>query len=620
MSDTVYAIASGKGGVGKTTTAINLGAMLADRGHSVVVVDTDLGMANLADFLDFEIETPTLHEVLADETDFEEAVYRAPGDIDVLPSATDIEAFVKSDPANLQGVVESLRDEYDYVLLDTGAGVSYDTLVPLALADAVLLVATPDVASVRDTAKTGELAERVETAVRGAVLTQRSSDILNADDVEETLGAEVLAVVPQDEAVPMGIDAGRPLAAFAPNAPAGQAYRDLAAILTGVADPDPELEANADVELDPDAEVEPDADPDETEAEPFEMAATDAAADAASVDTTSSDADLTASDSPDTDRTEPDSPDTDRTASDSPDASGPEDPLSADAAQNVRDALGDESGGDADALFGSESESGSGSESEGGSGSESGGESPVATDSRDADGSPDDATGDSSDTGEARSVDDLISEHISDERLGAGGDDPLAASDDASEGGDDPDESAASEGAGDEESVPFGSDGPLAGGNEDSAESAESDPLATDDSLADDPLEDDGPLAAGADAESVVAADSESDRGDGSDDATGKSPGGASADGKSAGRRATEEKSASEESVGDEEGIPFETRGRDGENPQNPLADEARGNSASAESPRDADDADGSDDDADGLDDESDRSGGVLGRIGSLFK
>ncbi|MFC7081804.1 AAA family ATPase [Halorussus caseinilyticus] len=210
MSDTVYAIASGKGGVGKTTTAINLGAMLADRGHSVVVVDTDLGMANLADFLDFEIETPTLHEVLAGEAEFDDAIYRAPGDIDVLPSATDIEAFVKSDPANLQTVVEDLREEYDYVLLDTGAGVSYDTLVPLALADGVLLVATPDVASVRDTAKTGELAERVESEVTGAVLTQRSSDILNADDVEATLGTDVLAVIPQDEAVPMGIDAGRP--------------------------------------------------------------------------------------------------------------------------------------------------------------------------------------------------------------------------------------------------------------------------------------------------------------------------------------------------------------------------------------------------------------------------
>jgi len=248
MSDTVYAIASGKGGVGKTTTAINLGAMLADRGHSVVVVDTDLGMANLAGFLDFDVEEPTLHEVLAEEADADEAIYDAPGGIDVLPSATDIEAFAKSNPANLSRVVAPLREAYDYVLLDTGAGVSYDTLVPLALADATLLVATPDVASVRDTAKTGELSARVGTAVVGAVLTQRSSNILSANDVESTLGTEVLAVVPSDEAVPMGVDAGRPLASFAPNAAAGQAYRELAAVLTGDAEPDPELELDGDGE------------------------------------------------------------------------------------------------------------------------------------------------------------------------------------------------------------------------------------------------------------------------------------------------------------------------------------------------------------------------------------
>ena len=241
MPHTVYAIASGKGGVGKTTTAVNLAAMLADTGHDVVVVDTDLGMANLAGFLDFEITGATLHEVLADEADVEDAVYDAPGDISVVPSGTDIEAFARSDPANLTTVVETLRESYEHVLLDTGAGLSYDSVLPLALADAVLLVTTPDIASVRDTAKTGELTERVDGTVRGAVLTQRSSDILNANDVEGTLHADVLAVVPEDETVPMGVDAGRPLAAFAPTSPAALAYRNLAKVLLGEMEP-PDLD------------------------------------------------------------------------------------------------------------------------------------------------------------------------------------------------------------------------------------------------------------------------------------------------------------------------------------------------------------------------------------------
>ena len=233
MTGQVYTVASGKGGVGKTTTAINLGAMLAEAGNDVVVVDTDLGMANIAGFLDFEMTGATLHDVLAGEAGVPEAIYEAPGDIDVLPSSTDIQAFARSETENLPGVVAELRAEYDFVLLDTGAGISYDTMLPLSLADAVLLVTTPDVASVRDTAKSGELTEHVGGTVRGAVLTQRSNDILNADDVEGTLETEILAVVPEDETVPMGIDAGRPLAAFAPNAPAAAAYRELAELLAG---------------------------------------------------------------------------------------------------------------------------------------------------------------------------------------------------------------------------------------------------------------------------------------------------------------------------------------------------------------------------------------------------
>ncbi|USZ66925.1 cell division ATPase MinD [Halorussus salilacus] len=450
MSDTVYAIASGKGGVGKTTTAINLGAMLADRDHSVVVVDTDLGMANLAGFLDFEVESPTLHEVLADEATAEEAVYAAPGDIDVLPSATDIEAFAKSNPANLRGVVADLREEYDYVLLDTGAGVSYDSLVPLALADAVLLVATPDVASVRDTAKTGELAERVGTEVAGAVLAQRGSDILNADDVEDTLGTEVLAVVPSDEAVPMGIDAGRPLAAFAPNAPAGQAYRDLAAVVTGDAEPDPELELDEGSDAGDDERVDPEQLSAETGPRPGE------------------------------------------------------DPLTgAEVAENVRDAI---EGGDSEGLLGGElasaaeelrRESSAGGASTGsGDGPEARGDDREAHESearefggyereerRGAEGTAEiedrgtsgaEDRDEGSTASEARSVDDLIDEHISDDRLrddsdspdsetddplaGVADDDPLTGGGDSLTGGDDP---LAGEVSGDTE----GADAPDAGGD-----------------------------------------------------------------------------------------------------------------------------------------------------------
>ncbi|MGA9401294.1 AAA family ATPase, partial [Haladaptatus sp.] len=240
MTGTVLAVASGKGGVGKTTTAINLGAMLAAAEYSVVVVDTDLGMANVGGYLDFEIDGATLHEVLSGDAGIEDAIYNAPGEIDVVPSSTDIYTFAQSQTAGLQQVVADLREQYEYVLLDTGAGISYDTILPLSLADDVLLVTTPDIAAVRDTAKTAELTARVDGSVRGAVLTQRGNDILNADNVEGTLDNDVLTVVPDDETVPMGLDAGRPLAVFSPNSPSAKAYRELADIVTGATD-SPEL-------------------------------------------------------------------------------------------------------------------------------------------------------------------------------------------------------------------------------------------------------------------------------------------------------------------------------------------------------------------------------------------
>jgi septum site-determining protein MinD len=426
---TVYAIASGKGGVGKTTTAINLGAMLADRDHSVVVVDTDLGMANLADFLDFEVETPTLHEVLAGDADAEDAIHRAPGGIDVLPTATDIEAFTRSDAGNLEDVVAPLRDEYDVVLLDTGAGVSYDTLVPLALADAVLLVATPDVASVRDTAKTGKLAARVESEVAGAVLTQRSSDILNADDVEATLGTDVLAVVPQDEAVPMGIDAGRPLAGFAPNAPAGQAYRELAAVVTGETAPDPELDlgGGADVAFD----AEPPRRTDESEREEPKAGEVDPLSGeeiGENVRDTVANGDESGgllggqlASVADEIREEAASRPTDRQAADEPVRQPDQSP-----------------GGHAGEAPGSEAVEAGGADAEKGDfgegdavGNDSG---EVATERTDFGGADaEESETESGDEDEPRSVDDLINEHMGDDRLGGDGtfdgDDPLGGGD-----------------------------------------------------------------------------------------------------------------------------------------------------------------------------------------------
>ncbi|WP_336036052.1 MinD/ParA family protein [Halobacterium yunchengense] len=237
MTGRVFAVASGKGGVGKTTTAVNLAAATAEADRSVVLVDYDLGMANVGAVLDIEAADATLHDVLAGDADPLDAVAAAPGGFDAMVGGTDIEDFGRADPSKLRDVVDVLRGEYDVTIVDTGGGLSHDTTVPLGLADDVLLVSTPQVAAVENTAKTRDLAARVGGDVTGVILTRVGSRDGEGADAADDLGASLLGTVPEDGAVADSEDAREPLVAFAPESPAAQSYRELGYELLGESPP-----------------------------------------------------------------------------------------------------------------------------------------------------------------------------------------------------------------------------------------------------------------------------------------------------------------------------------------------------------------------------------------------
>ena len=228
MTGRAFAVASGKGGVGKTTTAVNLAAAATEAGRSVVLVDYDLGMANLGDVLDVEASTPTLHDVLAGDADPLDTPREAPGGFDAVVGGTDIEDFGRADPAKLRDVVGVLREKYDVVIVDTGGGLSHDTTVPLGVADDVILVSTPTAAALENTGKTSDLVERLDGAVLGVVFTRVGGggqvDTSNADD---ELDVDVLGTIPEDQSVPESAAAGEPVVEHAPESPAAQSYREL---------------------------------------------------------------------------------------------------------------------------------------------------------------------------------------------------------------------------------------------------------------------------------------------------------------------------------------------------------------------------------------------------------
>lgn len=148
----VLALTSGKGGVGKTFLAANLAASLARLGRRVLVLDADLGLANLDVVLNLQPKV-TLHDVFTGKAPLEEAILPAPGGFSVLLAGSGLVEYSRLTPEvreQLLQIVDALAPRYDHVLLDTGAGISDVVLYAVSLADDVLVVTTSEPTSMTD--------------------------------------------------------------------------------------------------------------------------------------------------------------------------------------------------------------------------------------------------------------------------------------------------------------------------------------------------------------------------------------------------------------------------------------------------------------------------------------
>ncbi|MCD6705145.1 MAG: MinD/ParA family protein [Thiobacillus sp.] len=148
----VIAVTSGKGGVGKTFVSANLAAALAKRGYKVLVLDADLGLANLDVVLNLYPKI-TLHDVFTGKARLEEAILQAPGGFSVLLAGSGMVEYSRLTPEvrdEFLRIISGLVPNYDVVLLDTGAGISDIVLFAVSLASEVLMVATPEPTSLTD--------------------------------------------------------------------------------------------------------------------------------------------------------------------------------------------------------------------------------------------------------------------------------------------------------------------------------------------------------------------------------------------------------------------------------------------------------------------------------------
>jgi septum site-determining protein MinD len=237
-------ITSGKGGVGKTTTSANIGTALALQGKKVCMVDTDIGLRNLDvvmglenriiyDLVDVAEGRCRLSQALVKDKRFEELY--------LLPAAQTKDKDAVN-PKQVKAMVDELKKEFDYVIIDCPAGIEHGFRNAVAGADKAIVVTTPEHAAVRDADRIIGLLEKeglfgtrlVINRVRPKMI--KNKEMLDIEDICQVLAIDLLGVVPDDEHVIKAANEGEPTV-MNPNSQASIAFRNIARRILGDAVP-----------------------------------------------------------------------------------------------------------------------------------------------------------------------------------------------------------------------------------------------------------------------------------------------------------------------------------------------------------------------------------------------
>lgn len=240
MNGKVITITSGKGGVGKTTTTANLGIALASLGQKVVCIDSDIGLRNLDvvmglenrivyDLVDAVEQRCRLSQAMIRDKRFER--------LHLIPAAQtrDKTAIAPSDMVRL---CDQLRNELDWIIIDSPAGIERGFRNALAPADQIIVITNPEVSAVRDADRIIGLVEAEEKGPAKLIINRlnpamvKRGDMLSALDVVELLAVPLIGIVPEDEAVLVSTNHGQPVV-LNEKSKAGQAFINISKRLMG---------------------------------------------------------------------------------------------------------------------------------------------------------------------------------------------------------------------------------------------------------------------------------------------------------------------------------------------------------------------------------------------------
>lgn len=230
-----YVIISGKGGVGKTTSAVNLGLSINELGKETIIVDANLSTPNVGLHLGSPIVPITLNHVINGRAKVEEAIYEHESGVRVMPASLSIGELNEIKHEKLPEIAKKLKRIADVVIMDSSAGLGEEAKSAIDAGDEVIIITNPEIAAVTDALKTIKLAEQMGKKITGVVITRYEGKKWEMDipTIKDMLEAPILGIVPEDDSVKESHRMKNAVIKTHPRSKAAKAYRKIARRILG---------------------------------------------------------------------------------------------------------------------------------------------------------------------------------------------------------------------------------------------------------------------------------------------------------------------------------------------------------------------------------------------------
>ena len=232
----IIVITSGKGGVGKTTTAINLGAALNYFGKDVLIIDGNLSTPNIGIHLNSPEVPISLNHVLLNKAEPYEAVYEHESGLKIMPSSLSINEFRKIKPERINDFKKEFRKISEYIIVDSSSGLGSEALSTIELADELIIVTNPEIPAITDALKTIKIAEQMNKPVMGVIMTRVKKDKIemSPETAKDMLESPILGMIPEDEYVKRALNKKDAIVHAYPKSKSARAYKEIAAKMLNI--------------------------------------------------------------------------------------------------------------------------------------------------------------------------------------------------------------------------------------------------------------------------------------------------------------------------------------------------------------------------------------------------